>query len=145
MTASEAPDYVSMIHFSPKSSGFGELVPIDFNSLPFVPKRVFHVSSVPVLEKRGVHAHRHCHQILFALAGNISVEVTNGVDTGEILLSENYSGLHIPPMIWASQTYLTNDSMLLVLASHGYSRADYIEDYEEFLRISGLPQPGLSR
>jgi hypothetical protein len=39
-------------------------------------------------------------------------------------------------MTWATQTYISADALLLVLASEPYDRAEYIEDYEEFRRLT---------
>ena len=39
-------------------------------------------------------------------------------------------------MTWGGQFDYSPDAVLLVLASHRYDRADYIEDYEEFLRLA---------
>ena len=44
-------------------------------------------------------------------------------------------GLHIPPMIWAVQYRYSPDATLMVLASEPYDAADYIRDYDEFLKL----------
>ena len=36
-------------------------------------------------------------------------------------------------MIWATQKYKSNNTILLVLCDQEYSEKDYIRDYEEFL------------
>ena len=120
--------------FDKMSSGFGDLVPFEFSKLPFVPQRVFVVSGVAVGERRGVHAHRACHQLLIAVSGEIKVELTDGTGTHNVTLKEPNRALHIPPMVWASQTYQVSGSVLLVFASLPYSRADYIEDFDTFIR-----------
>ena len=47
----------------------GSLCVINFNDLPFVPQRIYYVKDVPAFEERGNHAHKSCHQILFAING----------------------------------------------------------------------------
>lgn len=122
---------VTIFEFPNLSSGFGNLVPIEFGILPFTPNRAFTVTEVPIGKERGLHAHRLCHQLLVALAGEVIVSVSDGVSSREFLLDNPEEGLHIPPLIWASQRYLLRHSLLYVLASHPYSRNDYIEDFED--------------
>ena len=43
-------------------------------------------------------------------------------------------GVHVPPMIWATEYKHSPDSTLLVFASDYYDPDDYIRDYREFLK-----------
>jgi acetyltransferase-like isoleucine patch superfamily enzyme/dTDP-4-dehydrorhamnose 3,5-epimerase-like enzyme len=101
--------------------------------LPFVPKRYFLVFDVPSKEVRGEHAHRNLHQFLVCVKGSCSIVVDDGHKREEFVLDEPNIGLHIPPMVWATQYKYTPDAMLLVLASEAYDADDYIRDYDEFL------------
>ena len=38
-------------------------------------------------------------------------------------------------MIWDSQVFETDSDVLLSICSTNYNKSDYIEDFEEFLRI----------
>lgn len=112
----------------------GQLAAIEFASdLPFVPVRLFTVFGVPSARIRGEHAHKVCHQALICLAGSVSVVVDDGRTREEIVLSSPSVGLHIPPMMWASQYRFSADAVLAVLASHPYDPDDYIRDYQQFL------------
>jgi len=104
-------------------------------ALPFDPKRFFIVYDVPSRYVRGEHAHRTCHQFLVAVHGSITIVVDDGTDRAEIELDNPTIGLHIPPMVWATQYRYAKDSVLMVLASHSYDDSDYIRDYEEFLKL----------
>ena len=103
------------------------------DNIPFVPKRWFLVYDVPSREVRGEHAHRLCHQFLVCVSGSMTVAVDDGERREEITLDNRTLGLHIPPLVWASQFRYNTDSVLLVLASHPYEASDYIRDYEVFL------------
>jgi len=103
------------------------------SNIPFVPQRYYVIFDVPGKEVRGEHAHRECHQLLVCIRGSVSVVVDNGKAREEISLNTPAMGIHIPPMIWATQYKYTADAMLLVLASHKYDPADYIRSYDEFL------------
>lgn len=70
-----------------------------------------------------------------ALSGQILVSVENGTQMEEFLLSGTAEGLIIPPMNWATQTYMSERSMLLVVCDLLFDEADYIRDFEEFKRL----------
>ncbi|MEW6206696.1 MAG: WxcM-like domain-containing protein [Chloroflexota bacterium] len=103
--------------------------------LPFAPKRYFVIFGVPSMEVRGEHAHRAQHQYLVCLQGSCAVVLDDGKKREEVLLNQPDLGLHIPPMIWATQYKFTQDAILLVLASDVYDAGDYIRSYDEYLEV----------
>jgi UDP-2-acetamido-3-amino-2,3-dideoxy-glucuronate N-acetyltransferase len=103
--------------------------------LPFDPQRYFLVYNVPSKEVRGEHAHKRLHQFLVCTHGACAVMVDDGRNRTEISLDRPSLGVHIPPMVWATQYKYTPDAVLLVLASAPYDPDDYIRDYEEFLAL----------
>lgn len=105
--------------------------------LPFSPERYFLVFDVPSREVRGEHAHRTCHQFLVCIKGSCSVVVDDGYTRTEIELKSPSEGIHIPPMVWATEYKYSPDAMLLVLASDIYKPEDYIRDYDLFLKEIG--------
>jgi UDP-2-acetamido-3-amino-2,3-dideoxy-glucuronate N-acetyltransferase len=116
---------------------------IDSN-IPFVPKRYYVIFDVPGKEVRGEHAHRECHQLLVCIHGSVSVVVDSGKHREEVILDRPEIGLHVPPMVWATQYKYTEDAMLLVLASHKYDPADYIRSYDDFAKALPSPSPAES-
>ena len=114
----------------------GNLAAIEFASqCPFVPMRLFMVHGVPSKSVRGEHAHFTCHQFLIAASGSVAVVIDDGKNRGSVVLDNPAIGLYIPPLTWGSQYRFSNDAVLLVLASHEYSDADYIRDYRKYLEI----------
>ena len=109
--------------------------------LPFVPVRVFTVTDSPAGTDRGGHAHRICHQVLIATAGTVVVEFDDDDGTASVTLSNASQCLHIPPLVWAKQNYVTEGASLVVLASHTYDADDYVDDRETArgLRESSIP------
>lgn len=105
--------------------------------LPFVPQRYFLVFDVPSREVRGEHAHRTCHQFLVCVKGSCSVVVDDGQHRAEVLLDRPNLGIHVPPMVWATEYKYSADAVLLVLASDVYKAEDYIRDYDLFLKELG--------
>jgi UDP-2-acetamido-3-amino-2,3-dideoxy-glucuronate N-acetyltransferase len=100
--------------------------------VPFEVKRYFLVFDVTNENIRGEHAHRKLHQFLLCVAGRCHVVTDDGSQRYEFILDTPTKGLHIPPMIWATQFKFTRDAILLVFASDFYDAADYIRDYAEF-------------
>jgi hypothetical protein len=72
---------------------------------------------------------------MVAAHGSVSVVVDDGTNRAEVELDSPTIGLHVPPMVWATQYRYEKDTVLMVLASHAYEDSDYIRDYEDFLRI----------
>ena len=101
--------------------------------LPFDIKRVFYLYDVPTGEDRGAHAHRKLHQFLICLSGSFDVALDDGFKKDTIHLNRPWIGLHIPPMIWASEINFDPGSVCLVMASEYFEEADYIRDYSEFI------------
>lgn len=103
--------------------------------IPFDVQRYFLVFDVPSAETRGEHAHRQCHQFLICVAGKLAVVADDGKNRQEVILDKPNLGIHLPPMTWGIQYKYSADAVLLVLASHHYSSADYIRNYDEFLQL----------
>ena len=103
--------------------------------IPFEIKRVFYSYDIPGGESRGAHAHKECHQLLIAASGSFEVVLDDGVNRRTVLLNRPFYGLHVPPGIWAEEQGFSSGSICLVLASHPYEDADYIRDYDTFLKF----------
>ena len=111
-------------------------VAYNHENIPFDVKRVFYSYDIPGGESRGAHAHKECHQFLIAASGSFEVLLDDGVNKRTVLLNRPFYGLHVPPMIWASEQNFSSGSICLVLASHQYAKEDYIQDYEEYLTLT---------
>lgn len=112
----------------------GILLPIEFSSLPFKPKRIFFIKDVPPQTERGNHAHFRTEQYLVCLSGRIEVTLFDGYKENTFEISENM-GVHVPKMIWDSQKFLAEGSSLAVFASTKYDQKDYINNKDEFIEI----------
>lgn len=101
--------------------------------VPFPINRVFYSYDIPGGEDRGAHAHKECHQFIIAASGSFEVVLDDGTNKRTVTLNRPFWGLHVPPGVWASEQGFSSGSICLVLASHGYSEADYIRNYDDFL------------
>ena len=104
------------------------------SDVPFEIQRIFYLYDVPTGESRGAHAHVALHQFLVCLSGSFDVVWDNGTSSEVVHLNRPWMGLHIPPMIWASECNFDSGSVCLVVTSALYDEHDYIRDYERFRR-----------
>jgi len=105
-------------------------------TVPFDVKRVYYLYDVPGGEKRGGHAHRELSQLIVSAGGSFTVTLDDGTVKRSFLLNRPYQGLYIVPGIWRELEDFSSGSVCLVLASHPYDEADYIRDYDDYLRYT---------
>jgi hypothetical protein len=102
--------------------------------LPFDVERVFYIYDIPGGVDRGAHAHKECHQFLIAASGSFEVEIDDGKNKTTVRLSHPDLGLHIPPGIWAAEKDFSSGAICLVMTSLKYDEADYLRDYNSYLK-----------
>ena len=102
--------------------------------VPFDVKRTYYLYDVPGGESRGGHAHRELRQLIVAASGSFTVTLDDGNVKRTFTLNRPYQGLYIVPGIWRTLDDFSSGAVCLVLASQGYDEADYIRDYQEFLK-----------
>jgi acetyltransferase-like isoleucine patch superfamily enzyme/dTDP-4-dehydrorhamnose 3,5-epimerase-like enzyme len=114
----------------------GSLSALEFEGLPFAPRRMFAVYGVPDESVRGAHAHRRCGQLLVCMSGEARCIADDGRGSRQaFVLSTSKAGLYLPSMVWGMQYGYTHDACLVVLAELPYDPDDYIRDYEEFVAL----------
>lgn len=92
--------------------------------LPFSVVRSFWIYGADG-QKRGGHRHHETRQALVALAGQVTVLMDDGETQEDINLSSPDECLLVEPKDWHEMSF-GRGSILLVFASHGYDKADYI-------------------
>ncbi len=102
--------------------------------LPLDVKRIFVIKGNKN-EIRGRHAHRQITQYLVCVHGVCDVLCDDGVDKKLFQLNSMNQALLLPPGIWAEQTYLEKDTTLMVACDALYDEADYLRDYDAFLKF----------
>ena len=103
-------------------------------AVPFDIERVYYLYDVPGGEERGGHAHKDLSQLIVAASGSFDVVLDDGTTKKTITLNRPYQGLYVVPGIWRELVNFSSGSSCLVLASHKYDEADYIRNYNEFLK-----------
>lgn len=113
----------------------GSLVAIEaLDTIPFAMKRVYYIFNTSAAEARGFHAHYQLQQLAICVSGKCRMVLDDGVDREEVWLDSPSKGLLIGDLVWREMHDFSDDCVLLVLASEHYDEADYIRDYDEFLK-----------
>jgi UDP-2-acetamido-3-amino-2,3-dideoxy-glucuronate N-acetyltransferase len=113
----------------------GALTVADFNKfVPFPVVRMFYVREVPPGTMRGQHAHYRCTQYMVCLSGRLQITVADGNSQRSFELAAG-NGILIEPGIFATETYLDADSLMMALCDRPYEKEDYIHDMDELRRF----------
>ncbi len=104
------------------------------SSLPFEIKRVLILKGMSSGSVRGGHTHHKTRQILFAISGSCAVDLDDGKHKKTVELNVCNAGLVLEPYMWHVMKDFSQDAVLLVLANTEYDEADYIRDYDQFLK-----------
>lgn len=101
--------------------------------IPFDIKRIYYLYMVPEAA-RGAHAHKQLQQLLIATSGSVDVTMDDGRNKKTFHLDKPWKGLLVVPGLWRDLDNFSGGAVLLCLASEKYDAADYIRDYDEFLK-----------
>lgn len=101
--------------------------------LPFDVRRIYYLYDVPTGSERGGHAHYELEQYIVAVSGAFTFVLDDGHQKREVLLNNPGQALYIRKGIWREIKGFSSGSVCLVLASHKYTEADYIRDYQSYL------------
>ncbi len=113
----------------------GNLAVLEKDAIPFVFKRVYYLFDVPAGAYRGGHAHKVQYEFLVAVSGSFEVVLKANDGTQKtITLNNPNQGLLIATNIWRELKNFSSGSVCLVLSSDVFDEADYIRDYEEFMK-----------
>ncbi|MRH78504.1 WxcM-like domain-containing protein [Spiribacter sp. C176] len=106
------------------------------NHVPFQIRRVYYLYNVPVDSERGGHAHYDLEQVIFALSGSFRITVDDGRERREHWLRDPRTGLYVDRLIWREIDAFSQGAVCMVLASQPYHEADYIRNYDAFLKAT---------
>lgn len=114
----------------------GQLVALEEGKeIPFQVKRVYYMYDTVEGVRRGYHAHKCLEQILICVHGSCKILLDNGSETEVVSLDTPFEGLYISNDMWREMYDFSPDAVLMVLASELYDEADYIRNYDEFLKF----------
>lgn len=126
---------VQFIQFQSHGDERGSLVSLEQNkNIPFDIKRVYYIFSTKEDVRRGFHAHKKLKQLAIVLKGSCRFLLDDGKEKIDFLLDNPEQGLFIESFIWREMYDFSEDCVLVVLADSVYDEADYIRDYDDFLK-----------
>lgn len=127
---------VRMLEFPQRGDKRGHLVIVEgMQDVPFEIKRIFYIYGSDISVVRGQHANRRTEFVLINVAGQSKVKVLDGKGNEAVFsLNRPHTGIYLPTMVWKDMYDFSPDSVLLVLASEHYDSAEYIRDYELFVK-----------
>lgn len=105
------------------------------NHIPFEIKRTYWIYDVPGGENRGGHAFINTEEFIVALSGGFDVTVDDGSQKKSFTLNRSYYALYIPKGLWREMGNFSTNSLALEFASTKYNPADYIRDYNQYLKL----------
>ena len=132
---------VKWIQFQELGDERGSLVAIEIGNqkeIPFDVKRVYYIYRTEEGVSRGYHAHKRLKQVAFAISGSCQIVLDDGTKRSTVTLDSPTKGILIENFVWREMHNFSQDCVLLVLASEHYDEADYIRDYDDYLREVGI-------
>ncbi|OYU44111.1 MAG: hypothetical protein CFE44_14715 [Burkholderiales bacterium PBB4] len=93
--------------------------------LPFAVVRTYWIYGADG-EIRGGHRHRQTRQGLVAMCGEVVIHMDDGISQEDIVLNQPSLCLLVEPKDWHTMRF-GSGSVLLVMSSHSYDRAEYID------------------
>lgn len=127
---------INWIQFPALGDDRGSLVAIEGEkTVPFSIQRVYYLFGTKLGISRGFHAHKKLQQVAVCVTGRCRMVLDNGQKREEVWMDSAIQGVLLPPMVWHEMHDFSPDCVLLVLASEHYDEADYIRNYEDFLRL----------
>ena len=129
-------DSVRMLEFAQHGDERGHLVVVEgMKDIPFEIKRVFYIYGSDADVVRGCHANRRSEFVLINVAGQSKVRVRDGAGNEAVFsINRPHTRLYLPRMVWKDMYDFSPDSVLLVLSNEPYDAAEYIRDYDAFVR-----------
>lgn len=104
--------------------------------LDFEVKRVYFISQPR--SKTGGHCHKLEREFFVMVKGECTAVIDHGEGLKEYKMKGPTSAMYIDNFVWHHFKNFSKDAVLLALSSTNYNpnRADYIEDYDEYKKVT---------
>lgn len=104
-------------------------------NVPFNLRRIYYLYDIPGGESRGGHAHKELQQLIVAASGSFEVLLDDGENKKIVRLDRPNFGLLVVPGIWRELMEFSSGAICIVLASHKYTKSDYMRSYKSFVKF----------
>lgn len=103
----------------------------------FEPKRIYFVSHCK--QSTGQHCHKIEEELFVMQFGSCTALIDCGNGIEEVSMSSG-DAIHVGKYVWHGFKNFSPEAVLLAISSTNYNpdRSDYIEDYNEYLKIRDL-------
>ena len=95
------------------------------NILPFKIERIYWIYGADE-KSRGGHRHKVTKQAFVSVAGTVNIRIKDGEKESLYILDDPSKCIIVEPEDWHTMIF-KNNAVLLVFASHGYDKKDYIK------------------
>lgn len=123
--------------FRGQTDGY-DLIPVELKDyIDFEVKRIYYINDVNQdKEKTGSHCHKDEKEFFIILNGSATAIIDQGNGLEEINLKVN-DAIYVDSYVWHHFKNIHKDSIILALSSTNYNpdRSDYIEDYDDYVKI----------
>ena len=112
------------------------LTPLELkNYIDFEIKRVYFISNIKT--SIGGHCHLEEKELFVMLKGSCTAVIDQGNGREEFTLEGSKHAMYVANFIWHGFKNFSDHAVILALSSTNYKpdRSDYIENYEEYLKI----------
>ena len=106
--------------------------------IPFDIRRVYYINHLENLQSiRGKHAHKTLEQVIFCINGSFVLSLDDGQNKQDIHMWRDNIGVILGTGLWHEMHSFSSGCILLIVASDYYDEADYIRNYDDFLKLYG--------
>lgn len=116
--------HFACLHLPTFSDPRGSLTVLE-NALPFTVVRTYWIYGAGG-QTRGGHRHSNTRQAVIAVAGSVTMFMSDGITEETIILDHPSKCLLVEPKDWHTMTF-NELAVLLVMSSHHYDRSEYID------------------
>jgi len=131
------PEQNLVMNFNVFESNTGSLIPMEFNDLPFIPKRVFTVAGNkrenPPYKWRGNHSSIKNKQVIVCIKGEMLFCISDEWRVQNSYFLKEGEWIHCPNLKWVKYRFLKNNTIMLSLCSHSYNEDDYLNNISDFI------------
>jgi dTDP-4-dehydrorhamnose 3,5-epimerase-like enzyme len=132
--AGPALDEVSEVAFADVGDERGRLTAAESGvHIPFPIERVFWVHHVAPGVPRGGHAHTDTDQVICAVAGRLTLAVSDGTRWRHFELGDPSRGVYVPRMLWIDLLDFAEGTACLVLANTAYDQSRSLRTWADYL------------